>query len=512
MKSNQIFRSLAMGLILALVLVAIPTTPALAHAIYTSPSSGPVGTSVTLIGGGFEAGEEVTIYFHDKQTFIERVYADSIGAFSTSFIIDEYPAGKHKIWAHGASGVWIYAYFTIEPEINLRKSSGYVDDEISIDGTGFAAEKTATIYFDDAEVGTAETDQNGSFTDASFIVPESYKGSHTVKVIDGEGNYDIAGFSTKHSITITPISGAVGGKVTVNGTGFRSNKSITMTFDGREVITTPPTLESDDKGSFTGIFVVPTSANNTYQVEASDGTNKAAANFTVQATISLSPATSQAFPGHVGMEITISGTGFIPNAAVTLTYATEPIVVATTTADGIGAFSATFTVPPSQAGAHMVTASDGTNTLTSTFYMERAAPPIPMPLLPETDTKAEAEALFDWEDIDDPSGVTYTLQVATTENFTKDSIVLEKEGLSQSEYTVTKEEKLKSTKKDAPYYWRVKAIDGASNEGEWTTPWSFYVGSAFGASNWGLYVLCVLGGLLLLFIVFKLGRRSVVYR
>ncbi|MBA7660659.1 hypothetical protein ES703_68663 [subsurface metagenome] len=54
--------------------------------------------------------------------------------------------------------------------------------------------------------------------------------------------------------------------------------------------------------------------------------------------------------------------------------------------------------------------------------------------------------------------------------------MLEKEGLTSSGYTISEEEKLASTKKEAPYYWRVKAIDGASNESEWTGTGTFHVG------------------------------------
>jgi hypothetical protein len=93
--------------------------------------------------------------------------------------------------------------------------------------------------------------------------------------------------------------------------------------------------------------------------------------------------------------------------------------------------------------------------------MESEAPPMPMLLLPEVATTTEAEAYFDWEDVKDLSGVTYTLQIASDKDFT--TIVLEKKGLTNSEYTITEEEKLEPAEKEA-YYWRVKAVDSAFNE------------------------------------------------
>ena len=73
---------------------------------------------------------------------------------------------------------------------------------------------------------------------------------------------------------------------------------------------------------------------------------------------------------------------------------------------------------------------------------------------------------------------------------------------------MTKEEKLKSTKKEAPYYWRVRAVDGADNKSDWTTPGSFFVGFTFGLTGWILYVLMGIAGLIVLFIGYLLGRRT----
>jgi len=144
--------------------------------------------------------------------------------------------------------------------------------------------------------------------------------------------------------------------------------------------------------------------------------------------------------------------------------------------------------------------------------MESDPPPIPAPALPEEGINAEAQAHFDWEDVSDPSGVTYALQVASDNKFTEASIVLKKEGLTESEYTLAKEEKLKSVKKEASYYWRVKAIDGAANESSWSTPGSFYVGFQWPElKGWLLYTLMGIGVIVVLFLGFWLGRRTSYY-
>jgi len=143
------------------------------------------------------------------------------------------------------------------------------------------------------------------------------------------------------------------------------------------------------------------------------------------------------------------------------------------------------------------------------FYV--AAPPVPMLLLPINDSETEATTFFDWEDVTSLSPpVTYRLQVASDEDFS--SIVLEKDGLAGSEYTMTEEEKLAAVKKEVPYYWRVKAVDGAANESEWADPWSFYVGFAFALPGWAMYLLIGIGALLVGFVAFLVGRRTAYYQ
>ncbi len=88
--------------------------------------------------------------------------------------------------------------------------------------------------------------------------------------------------------------------------------------------------------------------------------------------------TSADSPGYVGMELTISGTGFKPDATVTITYTSEPVVLATITTDGSGNFSVTVTMPPSIGGEHTIVVTDDHTTKQFTFVMESEAPPVPV--------------------------------------------------------------------------------------------------------------------------------------
>jgi hypothetical protein len=128
-----------------------------------------------------------------------------------------------------------------------------------------------------------------------------------------------------------------------------------------------------------------------------------------------------------------------------------------------------------------------------------------VPLLPIVAATAEAETYFDWEDVTDPSGITYVLQIGTDSDFA--TIVLEKRGLTDSEYTLTAEEKLAPTEKETPYYWRVKAIDGTLNESNWIMPTPFYIGSSrVSLPNWTRYIWMGIGGALAIILILRARR------
>jgi hypothetical protein len=522
-------------------MVAMPVTPALAAAsINLVPSSGTIGDYVDIECSVFASAED-TVYFYfsserisvgdnvddDLDTYELVAQEDTAGetTFTTVFKVpsrltdgttdEDVSSGTYYVYATYESKGDIVARddFSVSViSVSISPVKGVVGTEVKITGSGFEGnEDIDEIRFGNSPVdisrGDEDTSSSGAFT-SYILVPESAKGSYTITVeVAGDEATAKDKFTVEPAMTISPTSGAVGDSVKVTGTGFAKSKDVTITFDGDEV----GTDETDTYGSFEATFKVPEVAPGSHDVEAEDAANNSKkAQFTITTNISISPVTSQASPGYVGMDVTISGSGFKPNSQITVTYATEPAVVATATSDAKGAFSATFKVPPSGAGAHTITATDGTNSMPVTFTMESTPPPIPPPLLPMMGVKAKALAYFDWEDVtDDSMPVTYTLQIATDANFT--SLLLEKTGLTTSGYTLTEAEKLESTGKEAPYYWHVRAVDAASNASEWTGAGTFYVGFIFGfpeLTGWVLYGLIGAGVLLLFFLGFWAGRKS----
>ncbi len=394
--------------------------------------------------------------------------------------------------------------------IELDPVVGKVGDEVEISGSGFRGSKDIIVEFDggdvDIESDDTETDSAGEFF-CTILIPPSTAGDQTISVQDGtsgayrEGEAD---FTVEPEITMSLESGSIGDEVAVSGTGFGRRKDVTIYFDNAEVIVTSGTAKTDSDGSFAElIFSVPGVGAGTYDVEAEDTSdNSATAQFTLQRNAAITPGA-----GNVGTAITASGTGFPAAGTVSIKYDGTQVTTATAKADGT--FSATFIAPASIHGDHTITVGDTYGTEQFIFTMESTLPPTPTPLLPLMGSKAEAQTHFDWSDVTDPSDVTYTFQIASDADFT--FVVLKKTGRTKSEYTLTEAEELVSTKKEAPYYWRVKAVDGASNESGWTGTGEFYVGSSFALPQWAIYVLFGVGALLFGILGFWLGRRSAYY-
>jgi len=543
-KGNRFLSILATAVILAMLMAVIPVMPALAETgaehINVVPSSGPVDLYVEVEGTGFEPSDIVYIYFSNEEADegddvddldsykeVDSANINPQGDFSAHFDVpDELDDGSDDI---DVTGGQYYVYATYDSNggkivaldefnvigISISPDEGPVDTEVSISGSGFDDNKDITIEFGSTDVdisgGDDETDNDGAFS-SYFLVPETTAGKRTVTVTVGSDDVE-AEFTVEADIEIDPVEGAVDDRILVSGTGFGYRKDVTITFDGTEV--GGETTNGD--GSFETHINVPEVVAGEYEIEAEDeSNNKASATFTISTDVSISPVTSASSPGAVGDSLTISGTGFKSSSEITITYKSAPVVF-TTTSESDGSFSYTLTVPPSIAGEHTITATDGVSSMSVKFYMESTPPETPQPLLPLMEGKAKSLAYFDWEDAtagtdgvaEQSLPVTYDLQVATDENFT--NRVVNKTGLTTSEYTLTEEEALEKTSKEIPYYyWRIRAVDAASNASGWTGAGTFALGFSFDfdLSGWLLYVFMGVGALVLFFVGFWLGRRG----
>ena len=554
MKSYKISCRSVSAIAIGMLLTAFTAIPAYAQVNFgwlsLDPDRGKIGDIIEMDGGGFDADEALRIYFSSEKADYRDRIDDEVTAYESLGVVrtddkgkfdarsdltvpDKLTDGEDEEDVHGGK-YYVYATYyyskdisaiavfnVVKGEIKLSLESAPVGTKVEITGEDLRSNQKITIEYDEDVVdivsGDSETDDNGRFTSA-VIIPESIAGKHVITAADESGDKPQARFFVKPKITVEPTSQIRGGTVKVSGTGFGNRTHIiTLTFNGDNTFPVPVSARNNRVGSFRFSFTIPFypgfTGIDTGVLEALDGAlNRAEVELTIlnpPAEISLTPATSLAAPGQAGMQLTIHGTSFKPSAAVTITYGNgngDSVMVATTTADANGRFSSKFSVPPSAAGTHAVSATDGINVATTVFVMESGTPPMPVPRLPEVATATEAVLYFDWEDVTDPSGITYVFQIASDSDFA--TIILERKDLTESEYILAKGEKLKATGKETPYYWRVKAVDGAFNESEWTTPRSFYLGFSWTSiPAWAIFIWIGLGVVLLAVIGFWVRKR-----
>lgn len=339
-------------------------TPAAAFAPPTitglSPSSGPVGTSVTITGTGFTGatavgfnGTAATVFTVNSST---QITATVPAGATTGKVSVTTPNGS----VESASDFTV----TVPPTITgFSPSSAFTSADIIITGTRFTGATAVTIGGVVAPWFTVD-----SATQITVNIPgDAISGKIAVTTPEGTAT-SAADFTVLVAPTITgftPSSGPAGTAVTITGTAltgatavsFNGTAATTFTVDSATQITA--TVPS---GATTGKVSVTTPG----------GSVDSAADFTV-----LFPPTITGFSpasGLVGASITLTGTNFTGATAVSFngTAATAFTVDSAT--------QITVTVPSgATSGKISVTTPDGSATSATDFTVTPAGPVITSP-------------------------------------------------------------------------------------------------------------------------------------
>jgi hypothetical protein len=513
--------------LMAIPVLAVPEQVQAARSIVLYPESGNVGDEVRIRGYDFDSHEDVDIYYcvegsdcFDGELIEEEFDVGADGNFTYEFDIPESCSGDHYICVCYTSTACAKEYFTVEPKIEMDDDEGFVGDEVEVTGTGFAEdEEDITIRYDDdvvAQIEEAETDEYGTWT-ATFVVPESVGGKHDIDAKGDDTGYadvDEVEFTVKPSISLSPTSGSVGDIVTVTGTGFEDEEAnIKIKYDD-EVVEQIEEAETDDLGSWTATFEVPPSVEGSYKVDAQGKYTSYSevedVTFKVAPGMKLTPITSSTSPGHVGLTITVTGGGFEPGVSLTITYEDQTASAVTTSE---GNFPSSGTVTFEAKGMHgaqeVVVEDDLGHVLASeTFFMEENPPAAPEPLSPANGTGVgfvgKVTPTFEWSKVTDASGIaSYDLQISTNStDFTAPvvSLSIPSENVTALDDTITYTLPKDYALSGGTYYWRLRAVDAAANEGQWTIVQSFHAGGRL--PLWGLITIIVLAGVLVGFLVY----------
>jgi hypothetical protein len=254
----------------------------------------------------------------------------------------------------------------------------------------------------------------GSTTVAtSFTIPQAEYGVHYIQFRQLRRVVTFQ-FFVKPGLKVTPASSRPNATVTVNGQGFPAETGGRLTFDGKS---TNLTIITNAVGSFTTEFTIPAAAIGEHEITATTEYPLA----TAVTKLEVLPATTSINNTH---NVNDKDTVTQPNA------------------------------------------QDSSPSLADTM-----PPPRPWPLTPighRFGLVGTQTVSFKWSGVSDPSGITYTLEVANNYNFLPNGLTIKRTGLTETSCALD----------IAPgtYYWRVKAVDGADNESEWSdVPYEFVV-------------------------------------
>jgi hypothetical protein len=258
-----------------------------------NPTSGGVGTTVTVEGNGFVSGETDISILYDDLVQKTAIAANTVGFWRSSFNVPPSTRGIHTISAFGDEtepGLVTSMAFTISPAIKLELSDGFlgspvnIDDSLWVSGIGFEENESGVqVTYDGAMIASGiVADAKGSWS-IQLSVPLSTRGEH---VISGAGSAtraeDISSASlfVSPSITVIPESGDAGQSITVKGLGFGADQVITINFDG---INVAPGVITDGRGGFTADFKVPSAKGGEHTIISMDDSGAvASAGFTLE--------------------------------------------------------------------------------------------------------------------------------------------------------------------------------------------------------------------------------------
>jgi len=499
--------------LVCLIAIALPSVPAQAQCdgpfIELTPESGLPGTEVTVYGYDCAGDKLVDIYYDGNLIATDRT--SSKGDFTIFFTVPEGYKGHYQVFAD-VGYASVDTYFAVKPGLTLSPEKGPVGTTVTVKGQGFAKDEEGIelMYYRNDSYETIErnivANAKGSWQ-RSFQIPSSTRGEHKIDALGAVSKlYQVqdATFRVTSEISIDKSSGSVGDTITMTASRFAaSEKGIEILFDGEAVVTD---IKANSEGEWQASFQVPEMPAGEYSVtaegEQTSREDVGDLSFEIEPDIVLSPDA-----GHVGMNLTVTGQGFAANEDVVIMY--DGNQVATAETNDQGNLEVSFLVPESKYGDYNVTAGYGAGNAADTiFTMESDSPPVPTPISPSSRSRlgflSEVAPTFEWSEVSDDSGVRYSLQIATSADFTTSSVIVTVTDLTETNYTLRETEALPL----GTYYWIVQAVDGAENESGWTATRSFRVGFL---PLWAFILIIAVAVVLLILLIRALIVKRTIY-
>ncbi len=510
----------------SVILPASLPTPAHAANLTLNPDSGSAGSTIQISGNGF-VGRLATIYWDDK-VIATNIQISEAGDLDYNLTVPSAYKGTHVIrvtdnshWSASTATI----NFVVFPQLTLFPPVINEYTDITITGNGFSKEeKGIKITLDDNVVliPPITADRLGKWS-TMLKIPKIPKGEHYIGAFSSmtsASELDKGKFIVAPYIKVTPLSGAVGTQIFIYGWGFRGNEDgITITWDNEIIVVNiraetdgsiivdgskiPYVNTSHDGDTRETVYVPPTTqGRHTIGVYGSSFTPRGIFNDTIFEVIP--EIKLQVEPTIKGTQVNITGAGFASSEVITISLDKKTTDVTATT-DSTGSFNAILTTPTKKDTEYAIAASGNKGNSAQASFSSSLDKSIPIEvklLFPaqgaklamfnsigdallgtakyltgifgyltgsQSKTAGSPNFTFAWAAADDSDGASYVLQIATDHNFSL--LVLDKTISNGSEYTLSQNDNLTN----GNYNWRVKAIDSAGYESQWSQVSEFEV-------------------------------------
>ncbi|PIY20390.1 hypothetical protein COZ13_00880, partial [Candidatus Desantisbacteria bacterium CG_4_10_14_3_um_filter_40_18] len=324
-----------------------------ARVLMISPTSGTVGTAITINGDGYNATENVKINFGITQP-ITTVLATNAGVFSAMFTFDTQAYGTTTVQAVGLkSGLLDNQWIVITQRVILvTPNNGTVGCQIEVRGNGYGSSEMVSIGFGTTTtISQVTAGQNGLFI-AIWTATEQFFGSKTITATGlWTSRVDYGYFAITPKVIVLPSKGTIGTMITVNGTGYRASENVRVDFGLLKYIAT---VQTNNIGSFEAIFAVDTQGYGSTTIMitglgAGSPMRVATCVFDIMPQTFITPLS-----GTVGQMVIVSGNGWGYQEAVSVDFGITASIVAAMT-NNKGTFATTFSVDVQPAGMTTIT-------------------------------------------------------------------------------------------------------------------------------------------------------------
>ncbi|MDE1863775.1 MAG: hypothetical protein KGI33_12860, partial [Thaumarchaeota archaeon] len=215
------------------------------------PTSGPVGTTVTLNFNNLIASRSATVKFGTVSISNSTVTTNSTGGWKGTVSV---PSGAGNTVSVSDGTNSLSTSFTVTtPVINAAvPTSGPVGTTVTLNFNNLIAGASYTIKFGTTTASGAQatgtTNSTGGFAGTVTVPSGISSGSQPLTATDTINSINTPFTVTTPTVHVLPSSGSVGTTVVLSGSNFIPSSPITVKYDGTTVTTSPASVTSNSTG------------------------------------------------------------------------------------------------------------------------------------------------------------------------------------------------------------------------------------------------------------------------